>query len=94
MSGDGHRLSARPRIAVVTPFLYKRHGTERCVAEQVERLVAEYGYEVHVYSERVEDVGAPITWHRVPTFPGPHLFRYVWWFLANHLWRWWDRNPV
>jgi len=22
---------------------------------------------------------------------GPHLVRYVWWFLANHLCRWWDR---
>ena len=43
-------------IAVVSPFLDKRHGTERCVAEQVERLAQEYGYEVHVYSQRVEDM--------------------------------------
>lgn len=91
MNGNGQRWSARPRIAVVTPFLDKRHGTERCVVEQVERLVGEYGYEVHVYSERVEDVGAPIVWHCVPTMQGPGLVRYAWWFLANHLWRWWDR---
>ena len=27
-----------------------------------------------------------------PRCPGPHLFAYCWWFLANHLWRWWDRR--
>jgi glycosyltransferase involved in cell wall biosynthesis len=43
-------------IAVVSPFLDKRHGTERCVAEQVERLAWEHGYEVHLYSQRVEDL--------------------------------------
>lgn len=91
MSSDKRRASAKLRIAVVTPFLDKRHGTERCVAEQVERLVGEYGYEVHVYSGRVEDVEAPIVWHSVPAVHGPHLVRYVWWFLANHAWRWWDR---
>src|SRR2546422_4754976 len=81
------------RIAVVTPFLDKRHGTERCVAEQIERLARDYGYEVHLYSQRVEDVdvgaGGGIVWHRVPAAPGPGLVRYLWWFVANHLWRWW-----
>ena len=125
-------MASRPRIAVVSPFLDKRHGTERCVAEQVERLAHDYGYEVHLYSQRVEDVRlnarrepthesgrshrgdhspkspsavpapstsppedhsstpGPLTWHRVPEIPGPHLVRYLWWFVANHLWRWWD----
>ena len=106
------------RIAVVSPFLDKRHGTERCVAEQVERLAWEYGYEVHVYSQSVEDVagvytsrawleepgngpersGKPrgqggtgrIIWHKVPAVPGPGLIKYLWWYAANHLWRWWD----
>ena len=83
----------RYRIAVVSPFLDKRHGTERCVAEQVERLARDY--EVHVYSNRVEDIDlSRIVWHRVPALPGPHLFAYCWWFIANHLWRWWDRNSV
>lgn len=41
---------------MVSPFLDKRHGTERCIAEQVERLARDYGYEVHIYSQRVEDV--------------------------------------
>ncbi len=76
-------------IAVVTPFLDKRHGTERCVVEQVERLARQY--EVHVYSNRVEDIDlSHIVWHRVPALPGPHLPAYCWWVLANHLWRWWD----
>ena len=82
----------RPRIAVVSPFIDKRHGTERRVAECVQRLAGEY--EIHVYSNRVEDVDLDkITWHRIPALPGPHLFGYLWWFLANHLWRWRD-SPV
>jgi glycosyltransferase involved in cell wall biosynthesis len=79
----------RTRIAVVSPFIDKRHGTERRVAECIERLANEY--EIHVYSNRVEDVDLDkITWHRVPALPGPHLFAYAWWFFANHLWRWRD----
>jgi len=45
-------------IAVVSPFLDKRHGTERCIAEQVERLAHEHGYDVHLYAQRVEDIEA------------------------------------
>jgi UDP-glucose:(heptosyl)LPS alpha-1,3-glucosyltransferase len=77
------------RIAVVTPFLDKQHGTERCVAEQVERLARHY--EIHVYSNYVKDVDpTKIVWHRVPSLPGPHLFGYIWWLAANHFQRWWD----
>ena len=76
---------------MVSPFLDKQHGTERCVAEQVERLARDY--EVHIYSNRVEDLDVSrIIWHHVPRLPGPHLFAYCWWFLANHLCRWWDRR--
>jgi len=45
-----------PRIAVVSPFLDKRHGTERAASEQVERLARDYDYEVHLYCQRLEDV--------------------------------------
>jgi UDP-glucose:(heptosyl)LPS alpha-1,3-glucosyltransferase len=105
-------MSGSRRLAVVSPFLDKQHGTERCLAEQIERLAGDYGYEIHVYSQRVEDlVGvemAPpergdgiaqlrpparrgrIIWHRVPAVPGPGLVKYVWWFAANHICRWWD----
>ena len=74
-------------IAVVSPFLDKRHGTEMCVAEQLERLACEY--EIHLYSARVEDVDLTrIRWHRIPTLPGPHLAGYLWWFAANQVVRW------
>lgn len=59
------------------------------MAEQVERLARDY--EVHVYSNRVADVDlSGIIWHRVPALPGPHLFSYCWWVIANRLCRWWD----
>jgi UDP-glucose:(heptosyl)LPS alpha-1,3-glucosyltransferase len=83
------QMRPKPRIAVVSPFLDKRHGTERCVAEQIERLAD--NFEIHLYSSMVEDVDlSKITWHRIPRFPGPHLASYVWFFAANHLRRWWD----
>lgn len=78
---------AKTRIAVVSPFVDKRHGTERCLAEQIERLAADY--EIHLFSSRVEDVDlSQVTWHRVPGIPGPHIVSYAWWFATNHLWRW------
>ncbi len=43
-------------VAVVSPFLDKRHGTERCVLEQVKRLAGEHGYQIHLYCQRVEDI--------------------------------------
>lgn len=79
----------KPRLAVVSPFIDKRHGTERRVAECISRLAGDY--EIHVYSGRVDDLKLEtFTWHRIPEFFGPHLLNYVWWFAANHLWRWWD----
>lgn len=85
------RPGSKPVLAVVSPFLDKRHGTERTVAEQIERLCDRY--DIHVYSERVEDINlVNITFHPIPVPPGPHLFRYVWWFLANHIYRWKDRK--
>jgi len=77
------------RIAVVSPFIDKRHGTERRIAEWVARLQEDY--EIHIYSQRVEDVDLTrMQWHRIPEIPGPHLINFVWWLVANHLWRWWD----
>lgn len=79
----------RPRIVVLSPFVDKRHGTERCVAEQIEHLAGVY--EIHLYSSRVEDVDLTgITWHRVPALGGPHLFGYIWWLCANRFQRWRD----
>jgi glycosyltransferase involved in cell wall biosynthesis len=87
----GSSAMSRRRIAVVSPFIDKRHGTERRVAECISHLAGDY--EFHIYSNRVEDVDlARVTWHRIPPLPGPHLFAYLWWFAANHLWRWRDRR--
>ena len=81
---------SRRRIAVVSPFIDKRHGTERRVAEFVSRLADEY--EFHIYSNRVEDVDlARVVWHRIPALPGPHLLGYLWWLAANHISRSRDR---
>ena len=81
----------KPRVAVVSPFIDRRHGTERRVAEWTSRL--DTAYEVHVYSQRVEDIDlSKITWHKIPKLPGPHLLNFLWWFAANHAWRWFDRT--
>ncbi len=77
----------KARIAVVSPFVDKRHGTERRVANLVERLKKDY--EIHLFSSRVEDVDLDgVVWHRVPEIPGPHLAKYLFWFGANHICRW------
>jgi glycosyltransferase involved in cell wall biosynthesis len=90
------------RLAVVSPFVDRRHGTERCLAEQLERFSKlPSPPEIHLYSQRVEDlpgvaagkfdsINGKIFWHKVSRLPGPHLFGYVWWLIANHLGRWWD----
>jgi glycosyltransferase involved in cell wall biosynthesis len=89
------------RIAVISPFVDKKHGTERCLAELIERLVRNYRCEIHLYAQRVEDIavesraegpdpaGRGIRWHKVPSIPGPHLMQYIWWFTANTVLRWW-----
>jgi glycosyltransferase involved in cell wall biosynthesis len=82
---------SRRRIAVVSPFIDKRHGTERRVAEMVSRLADEY--EFHIYSMRVEDIDlSRVVWHPVPGIRAPHLIAYMWWFLANHVLRWRDQR--
>jgi glycosyltransferase involved in cell wall biosynthesis len=82
--------SRKPLLAVVSPFIDKRHGTERCAAEQIERLASHF--EIHLYSSRVEDVSLEsIKWHRVFIPAGPELLRLPAWLLANALVRWRDR---
>lgn len=84
-------MAIKPRLAVVSPFLDKQHGTERRVVEWVSRLAEEF--EIHIYSQRVESVDpSNATWHRVPRLPGPHLTNFLWWFFANRIWREWDRR--
>ncbi|MBZ5539196.1 MAG: glycosyltransferase family 4 protein [Acidobacteriia bacterium] len=89
------------RLAVATPFLDRRHGTERALAELLERLVRDYRCTVYLYAQRVTDCSpallgplsgdAPrVVWRRVPSLPGPHLLRFAAWFVLNTLLRKWD----
>ena len=93
------------RLAVVSPFLDRQHGTELCVTEQIERLVRQYHWSVELYSQRVSQLNGvrpasgafqnstdSIVWHKVSDVPGPHLLKYLWWFVANHWQRWSDRT--
>jgi len=91
------------RLAVVSPFVDRRHGTERALAELLERLARDEHCEIHLYSQRVEglalahpgvarpqDSGA-IIWHKVRSIPGPHLLRFLALLFFNSLARVWDQ---
>jgi glycosyltransferase involved in cell wall biosynthesis len=87
---------------VVSPFVDRRHGTERALAELLERLARNFGCEVHLYAQRVEDLAlddpstprsgeaGAIVWHRVPSVAGPHLVKFLGWMVMNSLLRWRD----
>ncbi len=91
------------RLAVVSPFVDRRHGAERALAELLERLVRTHQCEIHLYAHRVEDLDMDragpldseeqgvILWHRVPFIPGPHLLQFSSWVFLNSLYRLWDR---
>ena len=44
------------RLAVVSPFVDRRHGTERALAEVLERLASNEHCEIHLYAQRVESL--------------------------------------
>lgn len=87
------------RIAVLSPFVDRRHGTERALAELLERLVRDYSCEIHLYAQSVEDLAVTpflkpstgsstgVVWHRVPKIPGPHLLQFLFWLKLNWLCR-------
>ena len=82
----------------------RRHGTERVLAEVLERLAGKYGCDIHLYAQHVEDLFlgravvpsgeecGQITWHKVPRLPGPHLLGFLWWYFANQALRWFHRR--
>jgi len=92
------------RLAVVSPFVDRRHGTERALAELLERLARDEHCEIHLYAQRVEDLALDssssvgpansgrIVWHKVPSIPGPHLLKFLGWLFLNSLCRVWDRH--
>ncbi len=83
------------QIVVVSPFLDRRHGTELCIIEQIERLSSKYGWGIHLFSQHVENIDGLLTetpkssaagficWHKISDIPGPHLLKFLWWFFAN-----------
>jgi glycosyltransferase involved in cell wall biosynthesis len=92
------------RLAVVSPFVDRRHGTERALAELLERLAGNYGCQIHLYAQRVEDLqlsdprsarsavsteSGAIFWHQVPSIPGPHVAQFLAWMFLNGFLRWW-----
>jgi len=91
------------RIAVLSPFVDRRHGTERSLAEILQGLAQRHGHEIHLYSQRVADLQvAPfdgrtpasnqhIFWHRVPSLRAPHLLSFLFWLFANRFCRLRDR---
>ena len=86
------------RLCVISPFLDKQHGTERALAELLERIVRRHNVEIDLFSQRVTDIATSsgrekptgpegaIHWHKVTSIPGPHLFQFLWWYGANR-WR-------
>ena len=81
----------KTRVALVSPFLDKRHGTERIVIEWFTHLPERF--EIHIYSHRVEDWDPTrFTFHHIPQIPGPHLFSFLWWMMANRIRRFWDNR--
>lgn len=92
------------RICVVSPFVDRRHGTERALAELIQRLTRDYGCEIHLYAQRVEDLqlngpdstrttvpskSGIVVWHKVPSFPGPHVVQFLVWMVLNGYLRKW-----
>lgn len=83
--------TVKPRLAVISPFLDKRHGSERVIVEWLSHLPDEF--EIHVYAQRIEDIDrSRFVWHRIPKLPGPHLFNFLWWLAAVRLRIAWDRR--
>lgn len=83
--------NVKPCVFLVSPFVDKQHGTERRVAEWIPRLADDF--QIYIYSQRVDDIDlSNVVWRRIPRLPGPHIFNYLWWFIANRVWRTWDRR--
>jgi len=83
------------RVAVISPFVDRGHGTERAVAELVERLAANYGDQIDLYAQQVSDVkgiklaneaagaAGTVRWHPITKVRGPQLAGFPRWMLSN-----------
>lgn len=89
------------RLCVISPFVDKQHGTERALAELLERLSTSYGVEIGLYTQKVADLSVvprnrrlsassdrgTIYWRKVPSIPGPHLLQFLCWYFTNRFQR-------
>ena len=48
-------------------------------------------FEIHIYSQRVDDFERAFVLHRVPKLPGPHLINFLWWLAACRVRLTWER---
>jgi len=88
------------RITVISPSVDRQHGTERAVAELLDRLSTQHCDSIDLYAQKVSDLNcnaahpvvasdsAKIIWHRVNSFPAPHLIQFLGWLLLNRWTRW------
>jgi UDP-glucose:(heptosyl)LPS alpha-1,3-glucosyltransferase len=85
------------QITVISPFVDREHGTERAVAELIERLAGRHDDHIDLYAQTVSDSihysssdagrssNSGIIWHPVRAVPGPHLVQFLGWLLLNRL---------
>jgi len=64
------------RIAVVTPELHRRRGTERVTSEMIDRLAREHDVHVFAHKFRAEEYPG-VTFHRVTVIPAPGLATFL-----------------
>jgi len=88
------------RIAVISPFVDRQHGTERAVAELLDRLSTQHQDTIDLYAQKVSDLdcytdsaagtndSGKIICHRVNSLPAPHLIQFLGWLFLNHWTRW------
>jgi len=89
------------RIAAISPFVDRQHGTERALAELLDRLSTQHRDTIDLYAQTVSDLNCgpypaarasdsgKIIWHPVSSFAAPHLIRFLGWLLLN---RWTRRR--
>jgi UDP-glucose:(heptosyl)LPS alpha-1,3-glucosyltransferase len=83
------------RLAVVSPFLDRTHGTERALSEVLVRLAKNYPCEIHLFAQKVSDLTTvpahenshgnrgDIVWYAVRSTGGPHLLQFLVWYFRN-----------
>lgn len=82
----------------------RQHGTERAVAELLERLSGNFGCDIDLYAQRIFGFAldnakrksggkeSKTRWRHVPSIPGPHLLKFLAWYAFNYWLRMCDRK--